>query len=432
MRLGLRATFWSLCIYWYRQITANVILQLAMKKRKRDFMQACAESPVVFLNQMLESLNASVQELKRSDLLRLPFAQPLRVGAGCKGHMQQELLPEERLSALWDWPGMEKIALKAMEQPTVQEERRQQQHAANATASEYPAEFNGGAYASHTPAGRREQDVQQPKQKKQKKNGDLSNLDPSQALQNLMTGGPQIHASKANANGMSSAEQHSSAGRRQSNHELQVQQMNGNSGSMNVLPSVVSSLASLQRTAQAMQGGEMPARQQHASHAAHAGAQLHQEQASFQGRLLQERLEQERRNLTEQLQQQQHASNAAHGLQLHQEQASLQERFLQERLDQERRNLTEQLQEQLQQQQQMQQQLIDLQKIKDQLKEKEVQNLQTKLQLDPQFEQQVKGSPQVLKQIMDQIDRTVDLQLQQMLQPQAQPASVAPGSSWAI
>ena len=88
MRLGLRATFWSLCIYWYRQITANVILQLAMKKRKRDFMQACAESPVVFLNQMLESLNASVQELKRSDLLRLPFAQPLRVGAGCKGHMQ--------------------------------------------------------------------------------------------------------------------------------------------------------------------------------------------------------------------------------------------------------------------------------------------------------------------------------------------------------
>ena len=73
-------------------------------------MQACAESPVTFLNEMLESINASVQELKHSELLRLPLARPLRVGVDCHG-----LLHEERLSVFWNWPGLEKTAFQVMD-----------------------------------------------------------------------------------------------------------------------------------------------------------------------------------------------------------------------------------------------------------------------------------------------------------------------------
>jgi len=389
------------------------MLQLATKKKKRDFMQACAESPVAFLNQMLESLNASVQELKRSDLLRLPFAQPLRVGAGCKGQREQELLQEERLSALWDWPCMEKIVMKAMEDKVDQQRRQQQPPTVNEKAPDFDA-YNGSAYSAHALAGRVEQDMQQPKQKKQKKSDDLKKLDPSQALQTLMTGG-QIN-SKPNVNSTPSAEQHSSAGRHNAHHELQAQQMNGNSSSINLVPSVVSSVASLQqRSALTMHGGEMPAHQQHASHTA-PGAYL--QLPSLQEKLSQERREQEQRTLEGQLQ-----------LQLREQ---LQLGQLQQQL-REQKQTEQQLREWQTIKDQTAQQLREVQTIKEQLKDKELQKLQARLRLDPQLEQQLQGNPQMQQQIMEQIDRTVEQQLLQIYQAQLQPTNnPGAGSSWAV
>ena len=370
-------------------------------------MQACAESPVVFLNQMLESLNASVQELKRSDLLRLPFAQPLRVGAGCKGQREQELLQEERLSSLWHWPGMEKIVMKAMEDEVEQQRRQQQPPTVN-------ERYNGAAYSVHALAGMVEQDMQQPKQKKQKKSDDLTKLDPSQALQNLMTGG-QINT-KLNVNSTPSAEQHSSAGRHSAHHELQAQQMNGNSSSINLVPSVVSSLASLQqRSALTMHGSEMPAYQQHASHKA-PGAYL--QLPSLQEKLSQERREQEQRTLEGQLQ-----------LQLREQ---LQLGQLQQQL-REQKQTEQQLRELQTIQEQTAQQLRDVQTIKEHLKDKELQKMQARLRLDPQLEQQLQGNPQMQQQIMGQIDRVVEEQVVQIYQAQLQPTNnTGAGSSWAV
>jgi hypothetical protein len=394
------------------------MLQLATKKKKRDFMQACAESPIVFLNQMLDSLNASVQELKRSDLLRLPFAQPLRVGAGCKGQREQELLQEERLSALWDWPGMEKIVMKAMDDKVDQQRRQQKPPTGNEKAPDFDA-YNGAAYSAHAEAGRVEQDVQQPKQKKQKKSDDLTKLDPSQALQNLMTGG-QINT-KPSVNSTPSAEQHSSAGRHNAHHELQAQQMNGNSSSsINLVPPVVSSLTSLQqRSALTMHGGEMPAHQQHASHTA-PGAYL--QLPSLQEKLSQERREQEQRTLEGQLQLQ---------LIAEQLQLGLGQQFQQQLREQ--KQTEQQLREQKQTEQQLAQQLRELRTIKEQLKDNEVQKMQAQLRQNPQLEQQFQGNPQMQQQILEQIDRTVEQQLLQIYQTQLQPTNnPGAGSSWAV
>ena len=162
--------------------------QIATKKKRRDFMQVISESPVVALNQMLESINASVQELKRSDLMRLPVAKPLLMGAGSDG-VSSGLLTEERSSAFWGWSGFEKMAgeMVAHRPPEMSQ--------------------NGSAENTHSEEGKRpkaahsiEHEVAQPsKPKKQKKSGDeLPGLDPGQALQNLMMRGPHSKTPKSN------------------------------------------------------------------------------------------------------------------------------------------------------------------------------------------------------------------------------------------
>ena len=162
--------------------------QIATKKKRRDFMQVISESPVVALNQMLESINASVQELKHSDLMRLPVAKPLLMGAGSDG-VSSGLLTEERSSAFWGWSGFEKMAgeMVAHRPPEMSQ--------------------NGSAENTHSEEGKRskaahsiEHEVAQPsKPKKQKKSGDeLPGLDPGQALQNLMMRGPHSKTPKSN------------------------------------------------------------------------------------------------------------------------------------------------------------------------------------------------------------------------------------------
>jgi len=191
---------------------------MAAKKKKRDFMQACAESPVDFLNQIRESINSSVQELKRSDLMRLPQAKPLCIGAGCKGDMQHELLKEERFSAMWSWPVTEEKVEQLL--------RHYQQPAGVGEEDEQSA---------HTIAANAQHDTTQlPKQKKQKRaGGDMPKLDdPGQALQNLMMRGPQANVSKSN----STLEAPLVVGRHSAN-DVHGQKTNGNGDGFNSMPS---------------------------------------------------------------------------------------------------------------------------------------------------------------------------------------------------
>ena len=173
-----------------RRIFGDTMLcwQIATKKKRRDFLQACAESPVDFLNQMLNSINTSVQELKCGDLMKLPIAKPLCVGLGCKGGMQQQLIKEERFSAFWSLPGLEKTLKEILEDEGG--ERHEQPSIATVTSGRLAHNHEARQMAQER-AGNVEQDVvPQPKHKKSKRTGgELPGLDPSQALQNLMMRG---------------------------------------------------------------------------------------------------------------------------------------------------------------------------------------------------------------------------------------------------
>lgn len=191
-------------------------------------MQACAESPVPFLNQMLESINSNVQELKRSYLMRLPHAKPLCIGMGCKGRREDELLEEERASALWDWSGSTSGVQALLEdsrqsRKTHMDQQQLQESDALHLAKQEEVENRG--YHAIAASAANDQDLQQqPKQKRQRKTDDLSGLDPSQALKDLMMRGPQSSAARScDVNAL--LENQSSAGR--GHHHDPAERMNG-------------------------------------------------------------------------------------------------------------------------------------------------------------------------------------------------------------
>lgn len=176
------------------QADNGLCVQIATKKRKRDFFQACAESPVVALRHMLESILSSVQELKRHDFLQLPPARPLRAGPSSQN---EAILEEECFSVLWDWPGHANTSGDFMGEHVAELLRRCEQKSKDGVSEGLAHELDGEQSAlTKVAQDRSDPDLaQQPKCKKQKKGDELPGLDPTQALQNLMMRGPKPNPS---------------------------------------------------------------------------------------------------------------------------------------------------------------------------------------------------------------------------------------------